>query len=100
MHWWLRSCVRLRPGVAGEIATMRRLVAGLPDIREVNVGGLHHRAGRGEKLRYVFLSADEEVALRDLAATGVTVTAQDVPAAERVSLNEILHDSASEARKP
>ncbi len=86
--------------VAGEIATMRRLVAGLPEIREVNVGGLHHRAGRDEKLRYVFLSPDEEVELRDLAATGVMVTAQDVPAAERVSLDEILHDSASEAKKP
>lgn len=86
--------------VACEIATMRRLVAGVPDIREVNVGGLHHRAGRAEKLRYVYLSVDEEVELRNLAATGVTVTAQDVPAAARVSLDEILHHSASEARKP
>lgn len=86
--------------VVGDIATMRRLVKGVPEIRDVNVGGLHHRAGRGEKLRYVFLSAEEETELRELAASGVTVTAQDVPAAERVSLADILQDSSlSEAKK-
>jgi mannose/fructose/N-acetylgalactosamine-specific phosphotransferase system component IIB len=85
-----------RPGilVTGDIATMRRLIAGLPAIQEVNVGGLHHRAGRVEKLRYVFLSADEEQELRDLAEGGVSVSAQDVPAAQRVPLSEILQDSA------
>jgi PTS system mannose-specific IIB component/fructoselysine and glucoselysine-specific PTS system IIB component len=85
--------------VVGDITTMRRLVSGIPEIREVNVGGLHHRAGRGEKLRYVFLSADEETELRELARGGAVVTAQDVPAAERVSLNDILQDSAEEAGK-
>jgi mannose/fructose/N-acetylgalactosamine-specific phosphotransferase system component IIB len=91
-----------RPGilVVGDISTMRRLVAGLPDIRAVNVGGLHHRSGRGEKLRYVFLSAEEEIELRELAAAGITVTAQDVPAAEQVSLAEILQDSSlTESKK-
>ena len=86
-----------RPGilVAGDIATMRRLVAGIPEIREVNVGGLHHRAGRAEKLRYVFLSPGEESELRDLAASGVSVTAQDVPSADRVSISEVLGDPAN-----
>lgn len=91
-----------RPGilVTGDISTMRRLTAGIPDIREVNVGGLHHRAGREEKLRYVFLSADDEIELRNLAASGVTVTAQDVPAANRASLADILGEpSDSEAQK-
>ena len=83
--------------VVGDIATMQRLVAGIPEITEVNVGGLHHRAGRAEKLRYVFLSTAEEAELRDLGAA-VTVTAQDVPAAERVTLSEILQDSSSEAQ--
>jgi PTS system mannose-specific IIB component/fructoselysine and glucoselysine-specific PTS system IIB component len=84
--------------VVGDITTMRRLVAGIPEIKEVNVGGLHHRAGRGEKLRYVFLSSAEESELRELGEA-VTVTAQDVPAAERVSLSDILQDESSEARK-
>lgn len=89
-----------RPGilVTGDIPTMRRLTAGVPQIREVNVGGLHHRAGREEKLRYVFLSADDEKELRDLAASGVTITAQDVPAAQRVSFAEILGEPDEEQK--
>ncbi len=85
-----------RPGilVTGDIATMRRLAAGVPAIDQVNVGGLHHRGGREERLRYVFLSADDERELRELAASGVTITAQDVPAADRVGLAEILGESA------
>lgn len=85
-----------RPGilVTADITTMRRLAAGIPEIREVNVGGLHHRSGRVEKLRYVFLSNDEEAELKELASGGVTVSAQDVPAASQVSLAEILHESS------
>lgn len=85
-----------RPGilVTGDIATMRRLTTGIPEIREVNVGGLHHRAGREEKLRYVFLSAGDEKELRDLAASGIEITAQDVPAAHRATLAEILGESS------
>ena len=79
--------------VTPDIDTMRRLVAGAPAIRSVNLGGLHHRAGRAQKLRYVFLTADEETALRDLAASGVTVTAQDVPSARAVPLDELLSEA-------
>src|SRR5215207_10611597 len=75
-----------RPGLVltGDIETMRRLVADVRTIREVNLGGIHHRAGRVQRLRYVFLAPDEERALRALAAGGVAVTAQDVPAARPV----------------
>ena len=53
-------------------------------VREVNVGGIHHRAGRAQHLRYVFLTPEEQQALRDVAALGALVTAQDVPAARAV----------------
>ena len=68
---------------------MRALVAsgGIP---AVNVGGIHHRAGRHPKLRYVFLTDDEVAALRDIAAQGVAVTAQDVPSARPVALDDIV----------
>jgi mannose/fructose/N-acetylgalactosamine-specific phosphotransferase system component IIB len=56
----------------------------------VNVGGLHHRPGRQPKLRYVFLSPEEESELRELIADGVKVTAQDVPGARAVPLQEVL----------
>lgn len=82
------------PGAAllltGDIGTMRRLVDSVPSITEVNIGGIHFRAGRVQRLRYVYLTLDEEQALRDLAAKGVEVTARDVPAAQAVPLEEML----------
>jgi mannose/fructose/N-acetylgalactosamine-specific phosphotransferase system component IIB len=77
--------------LTSDIETMRQLVQRLPNaVRSVNVGGIHHRPGRTPKLRYVFLDGSEEAALRALAACGVVVTAQDVPAARPVPLDELL----------
>ncbi len=80
-----------RPGIvlAADIDTMRRLAA-LVAIAEVNVGGIHHAPGRTQRLRYVFLSQDEERSLRALADTGVRVSAQDVPGGKTVELEELL----------
>jgi PTS system mannose-specific IIB component/fructoselysine and glucoselysine-specific PTS system IIB component len=77
---------------------MQRLVYGVPYIREVNVGGIHHRDGRSQKLRYVFLAPDEEAQLRAIVQSGVKVTAQDVPAAREVPMSEVLASSEPEAR--
>lgn len=82
-----------RPGLllTGDIATMAALVEATGrEIGAVNVGGIHHRAGRVQRLRYVFLSAEEEAALRRLAQRGVAVSAQDVPAARPLPLDEVL----------
>ena len=75
--------------LTADIATMDRLVAAT-SIRAVNLGGIHHRAGRTQRLRYVFLTPAEEDALRALADRGVTVTAQDVPSARPIPLDEVL----------
>ena len=75
--------------LTADIDTMRRLAAASA-VDAVNIGGIHHRAGRTQRLRYVFLSPEEEAALRALAARGVTVSAQDVPAARPVPLEEVL----------
>jgi mannose/fructose/N-acetylgalactosamine-specific phosphotransferase system component IIB len=75
--------------VTGDIATMRALVAA-GGVRDVNVGGIHHRVGRVQHLRYVFLTAAEQDALRELRMLGAVVTAQDVPAARAVPLDELL----------
>lgn len=72
--------------LTGDIATMAALCAAAPSVRRVNVGGLHFRPGRTERLRFVYLTDDEAAALRALAATGVAVTAQDVPTAAPVPL--------------
>lgn len=76
--------------LTGDIATMARLVDATGSIHAVNLGGIHHRPGRTQRLRYVFLSPDEEAELRELAARGVHVTAQDLPAARPLSLSEVL----------
>lgn len=82
--------------LTGDIETMERLVALAPDIRGVTVGGVHHRPGRTARLRYVFLTSDEERRLRALAARGLTVTAQDVPGAAPVPLEELLAGDGSD----
>ncbi|HEX8726111.1 MAG TPA: PTS sugar transporter subunit IIB [Gemmatimonadaceae bacterium] len=80
-----------RPGIllTADVATMRALVE-MGVVPAVNVGGLHHRADRTQRLRYVFLSPDEERALREIEARGVPVTAQDLPSARPVPLEEVL----------
>ncbi len=82
--------------LTGDIGTMTRLVDATDGaIRTVNVGGIHHRPGRTQRLRYVFLAPNEEMQLRDLAAKGLEVTAQDVPAARPVPLEEVLAGNGS-----
>ena len=85
-----------RPGilVTADIATMRVLVE-RGGVREVNVGGIHHRAGRTQHLRYVFLSPTEQAELSELATLGAVVTAQDVPATRAVALSELLSSRES-----
>jgi PTS system mannose-specific IIB component/fructoselysine and glucoselysine-specific PTS system IIB component len=75
--------------LTGDIATMQRLVDGA-GITAVNIGGIHSRAGRTQRLRYVFLAPDEEQQLRDLVAHGAVVTAQDVPGARAVALDDLI----------
>jgi PTS system mannose-specific IIB component/fructoselysine and glucoselysine-specific PTS system IIB component len=76
--------------LTGDIETMTRLVELTGAIERVNLGGIHHRTGRTQRLRYIFLAPDEEQSLRALAARGVEVSAQDVPAARPLALQEVL----------
>jgi mannose/fructose/N-acetylgalactosamine-specific phosphotransferase system component IIB len=75
--------------ITGDIDTMRRLTERAPAIREVNVGGVHHRPGRTERLRYLFLSVEEEQALRAMEARGVTIIIRDVPSARALRLGDL-----------
>ena len=87
-----------RPGIllTGDIASMLRLVKQSGgEVKDVNVGGIHHRADRKQRLRYVFLSPAEEQLLRELADAGANVTAQDVPATHPMELRELLDSEAN-----
>ncbi len=76
--------------LTGDIATMARLADAAPGIRAVTVGGIHHKPGREARARYVYLTPAEESELRALAARGIAVTAQDVPSAAPVPLEDLL----------
>ena len=57
---------------------------------EVNIGGLHHAAGRTERVPYVFLGQAEEEGLRALADEGAEVSARDLPGSRAVDLEVLL----------
>ena len=75
--------------LTGDVETMARLCAAAPAVRRVNLGGIHAREGRRERLRYVFLTDAEAAQLGRLAASGVEVTAQDLPSAKPVPVAEL-----------
>jgi mannose/fructose/N-acetylgalactosamine-specific phosphotransferase system component IIB len=76
-----------------DLATMRRLgEGGLLTGREVNVGGIHHAAGREKVLPYLFLGAGERDQIRALVRDGARVIARDLPGARGVSADELLGD--------
>jgi mannose/fructose/N-acetylgalactosamine-specific phosphotransferase system component IIB len=75
--------------VLGDIAAAARLSELAPQIKRVNLGGIHQAPGRRQRLPYVFLSDVEACELQRLAARGVEVTAQDVPTAKPVPIGEL-----------
>lgn len=77
--------------LTGDIDGMLRLAAGSAGrVRKVNLGGIHFREGRKERLRYVYLTDEEAAKVRRLAECGIEITAQDVPTGRRVGLEELL----------
>lgn len=57
---------------------------------EVNLGGLHHAAGRTERVPYVYLGPAEVEGLQALAAEGVEISARDLPGSRAVTLEALL----------
>ena len=76
--------------VTADIDTVARLCEASPDLKHVNVGGMHAGPGREERLPYVFMSPSEADTLRRLESKGVSITAQDVPTARPVSLRDLV----------
>ena len=87
-----------RPGIllTPDLATMAALHDAVPDlVRRVNLGGLHHRPGRVERLRYIYLGEGDEALLRRLGSEGTEITAQDLPTAAAVGLAALLRTPMS-----
>ena len=77
--------------LTGDLESMATLREAHPDVvQRINLGGMHHRADRTEKLRYLYLSPSEENLLRRLRDGGAVITAQDLPTAAPVPLDTLV----------
>jgi mannose/fructose/N-acetylgalactosamine-specific phosphotransferase system component IIB len=76
--------------LTGDLETMAALHAASPDaVHKINLGGLHHRPGRRERLPFVYLTDQELRTLRELEAGGAVITAQDLPTTPPVALRSL-----------
>jgi PTS system mannose-specific IIB component/fructoselysine and glucoselysine-specific PTS system IIB component len=73
--------------LVGSVEAVAQLFRREPAVAgRINLGGVHHRPGRIERLPYVYLSPDELKLLRELEAEGADITCQDLPTATPVRL--------------
>jgi PTS system mannose-specific IIB component/fructoselysine and glucoselysine-specific PTS system IIB component len=76
--------------LTGDLETMATLRASNPDVvQRINLGGIHHRAGRRERLPFLYLTDQEMRTLRTLEAGGAVITAQDLPTTPPVPLRSL-----------
>ena len=75
--------------LAGDIGTMTALRAAGVAIPGLNLGGIHHKPGRTERLPYLYLTDEELAELEKLQETGVEISAQDLPTANPVPLRSL-----------
>lgn len=74
----------------GSVEAAAQLYRAAPAIaRKLNLGGIHHRPGRLERLPYVYLSPEEHRLLTQLAAEGAEIAGQDLPTATPVPLGSM-----------
>lgn len=76
--------------LTGDLETMAALHRADPAVvHRINLGGIHHRPGRRERLPYLYLTDEELKALVALQAAGAEITAQDLPTTAPVALRAI-----------
>jgi mannose/fructose/N-acetylgalactosamine-specific phosphotransferase system component IIB len=76
--------------LTGDLETMAALHRAAPLIvHRINLGGIHHRPGRRERLPYLYLSDEELRDLVALEAAGADVTAQDLPTTAPVAVRAL-----------
>jgi PTS system mannose-specific IIB component/fructoselysine and glucoselysine-specific PTS system IIB component len=80
-----------RPGLllTADLETMTGLQRGAGTLGRINLGGIHHKPGRSERLPYIYLTDDELAQARQLAESGAVVEAQDVPTAPAVPVGSL-----------
>jgi PTS system mannose-specific IIB component/fructoselysine and glucoselysine-specific PTS system IIB component len=77
--------------LTGDIETMAALHRANPlVVHRINLGGVHHRPGRQERLPYLYLTDEELRSLVALSAAGADITAQDLPTSAAVPLRALV----------
>jgi PTS system mannose-specific IIB component/fructoselysine and glucoselysine-specific PTS system IIB component len=77
--------------LTGDLDTMAALHRAAPGVvHRINLGGIHHRPGRRERLPYLYLTDDELRGLVALEAEGAEIAAQDLPTSTPVPLRAIM----------
>ena len=87
-RWANSSCRTIV--LVSDIDSLTRLCEAAPTIRQVNLGGVHHERDRRLHLPYLFLDDMEVDQLLALAQRGLEISAQDLPTAARVNLEDLL----------
>ena len=76
--------------LTGDLETMATLRASNPEVvQRINLGGVHHRPGRRERLPFLYLTDQELRTLQALEAGGAVITAQDLPTTPPVALRSL-----------
>jgi len=76
--------------LAGSVDVMVELARACPKVMlALNLGGIHAGPGRREYLRYIYLTDPEIQQLESLAASGVDVSAQDLPTSRPIPLKAL-----------
>ena len=76
--------------LTGDLDTMAALHAASPElVHRINLGGIHHRPGRRERLPFVYLTDQELRTLHGLEDSGAVITAQDLPTTTPVALRSL-----------
>jgi PTS system mannose-specific IIB component/fructoselysine and glucoselysine-specific PTS system IIB component len=76
--------------LTGDVETMATLRESSPGVvQRINLGGIHHRPGRRERLPFVYLTDQELRSLQTLEAGGAVITAQDLPTSPPVALRSL-----------
>jgi PTS system mannose-specific IIB component/fructoselysine and glucoselysine-specific PTS system IIB component len=76
--------------LTGDLETMAALRTASPDVvQRINLGGIHHRPGRRERLPFLYLTDQELRTLLALEAGGAVIAAQDLPTTPAVALRAL-----------
>jgi PTS system mannose-specific IIB component/fructoselysine and glucoselysine-specific PTS system IIB component len=75
--------------LTGDIETMAGLRHARPGVTRINLGGLHLKPGRRERLPYLYLADEELKFLLALEGAGAEITAQDLPTSAPVRLRDL-----------